>query len=460
MNKCVAALLLILALSACGNGNHGAASGASSSPSTGSDDDSSSLSAMAQIGKKAFFDTTLSGFKDMSCADCHSPEYAYGPPNSLAVQLGSDGESYGTRAVPSLRYKDMTPAYSDEAENPDGVTLSSPGGGFMDDGRADSLADQITFPLLNPVEMDNPSKAAVVEALKIGAYAAQFEQVFGANVFDDTDAAFADLGQALQAFQREDISFHPYSSKYDLYIENKIGGGLTPAEKRGLEVFNTADIGNCVACHYGGASFDGNTGLMTDFTYQAIGAPRNPDIPNNDDPAYYDMGLCGPYRTDHTPAQLGTPDAYCGQFKVPTLRNVATRTVFFHNGVFHTLDQVVHFYNTRDTNPEYWYPSSGGTGTPVDNPDYALQPTFVPGATVDKFDDLPADEQGSIDEEVPLGTGVGGDNTLGGGTEPRAVHSTPSMTEQDITDLICFLDTLTDGYQPPETAPTHGACVN
>ena len=47
---------------------------------------------------------------------------------------------------------------------------------------------------------------------------------------------------------------------------------------------------------------------------------------------------------------------------------------------FLVLNQVVHFYNTRDTNPEFWYPGSGGSGTPVGNPDYALQPNHVPGA--------------------------------------------------------------------------------
>jgi len=39
-------------------------------------------------------------------------------------------------------------------------------------------------------------------------------------------------------------------------------------------------------------------------------------------------------------------------FKTPTLRNVATRNVFFHNGAMRSLKDVIHFYNTRDTNPE------------------------------------------------------------------------------------------------------------
>jgi cytochrome c peroxidase len=471
--------LLAMTLAACGGGaSSGSAassgSGSASGTGTGTGTGATTLSLAAQVGQKAFFDQTLSGGKNMSCSSCHSPQYAYGPPNSLSVQLGSDPTKAGVRATPSLRYKDATPAYADNAANPDGVTLPAAGGGFMWDGRAATLADQAALPLLNPLEMNAASKAAVVLAVQNGAYAALFQQAFGADVFGNGDTAFADLGAAIQAYETEDISFHPYTSKYDLYVHNKLGGTLTAAEKRGLEVFNSGDIANCSACHYGGVNFDGNQGLMTDFTYQAIGAPRNDSsIPGNPDPipaniadpAYFDMGLCGPYRTDHTPAELGTPDAYCGKFKVPTLRNAATRSAFFHNGVFHSLNQVVHFYNTRDTNPEFWYPASGGSGTPVATPGYALQPTYLPGATVQKFNDLPFEEQGNVDEEVPLGTGnTPPDNvnatTLGAGVQPRAPGSTPSMSEAQIADLICFLGALSDGYQPPATPPTSGTCVN
>ena len=469
---------LLLALTACGGDGGGSGqasngSGGASSPGPGTGT-TTTLSLLAQVGEKAFDDQALSGGKNMACSSCHSPQYAYGPPNSLSVQLGSDPTKAGTRAVPSLRYKDATPPYADNAANPDGVTGAAAGGGFMWDGRATTLADQAGMPLLNPLEMNAPSKAFVVLAVQNGAYAALFKQAFGADVFSDTDTAFAALGKAVQAYETEDISFHPYTSKFDLYVHNKIGGKLTAAEERGLRIFNGSDIANCSACHYAGVNFDGNQGLMTDFTYQAIGAPRNdgsipgnPDpIPANDaDPAYFDLGLCGPLRTDHAPAANGTPDPYCGKFKVPTLRNAATRSVFFHNGVFHSLNQVVHFYNTRDTNPELWYPSTGGSGTPAATPSWALQLTTLPGATVRKFNDLPPAHQGNVDEEVPLGTGTTPpDNvnatTLGDGVQPRAPGSTPAMTDAQIADLVCFLGTLSDGYQPPATAPTSGACVN
>src|ERR1700761_6580833 len=389
-----AALAVLLALAACGGGADGGApagGGAGGTTTTGTG--GTTLSLMAQVGKKAFVDQTLSGGKNMSCSSCHSPQYAYGPPNSLSVQLGSDPTQAGARAVPSLRYKDATPPYADNAANPDGVTGAAAGGGFMWDGRAATLASQSMLPLLNPLEMNASSAAAVVAAVQAGSYADLFKQVYGADAFSNVDTAFANLGAAIQAYETEDRSFHPYSSKYDLALHNKIGGNLTAAELRGSQVFDGP--ANCSACHFAGPNFNGNVGLMTDFTYQAIGAPRNdssipgnPDpIPANADPTYFDMGLCGPIRTDHTPAQLGTPDPYCAKFKVPTLRNAATRSVFFHNGVFHSLNQVVHFYNTRDTNPEFWYPSTGGSGAPVATPSWALQQSTLAGATVLKFND-------------------------------------------------------------------------
>lgn len=451
----------LLALTAC-DGKNATAAASTSGPRK------QVLSTQAQVGQLAFFDKNLSSGKNMSCASCHDPQYAYGPPNSISVQLGSDVTKTGARAVPSLRYRESTPAFSEDAPNPDGVTSSSPGGGFMWDGRATTLAAQAGMPLLNPLEMNNTSKEAVVKVVQGSTYAGLFKQAFGADVFDDTDAAFDALGRAIQALETEDLSFHPYSSKYDLYVFNKIGGVLTPAERRGEVLFHSTGVTNCSGCHYTGANFNGNSGLMTDFTYQALGAPRNdrsipnnPDpIPANDDPRYFDMGLCGPYRTDYTPATPDTPHPYCGMFKVPVLRNVATRGAFFHNGVLHSLDQVVNFYNTRDTNPEYWYPArADGTGKQQANPGWALQPTSVPGATVDKFNDLPQVQQGSIDEELPMGTGEGGDKTLASGTKPRQPGSPPVMTPQQIADLVCFLGVLSDGYQPPSTPPTTGRCV-
>jgi len=428
-------LFLGAALSACG--------GSTAKPSA----TVQTLSLAAQVGQKMFFDSTLSGSGKMSCATCHDPSSAYAPPNALAVQFGGTRlDQLGTRAAPSLRYKEYTPPYADLLDNPDGISVPGPGGGFAWDGRAATLADQAQIPLLDAREMANASAADVVAKLQAAGYADLFRTAFGATAFADTTTAFASARAALQAFQMEDASFHPFSSKYDLYAGNKIGGNLTPAETRGLKVMVDPTTGNCASCHFQGAGLNGSSALFTDFSYEAISVPRNMSIPANADPSYNDIGLCGPLRTDHPPVAGNT---FCGMFKAPTLRNVATRQAFFHNGVFHSLEQVIRFYNTRDTMPEIWYPTVGGTpkATPdADFPTYGLITTQYVGGTVQKYNDLPAMFVSNLDTQMPL--------------DGRPAHSAPPMSEQNISDLICFLNTLTDGYKPPAIAPTSGPCVN
>jgi len=370
---------------------------------------SNALSPSAEIGRQMFFDTNLSASRKMACATCHDPKHAYASPNSLAVQLGGPNLSdKGTRAVPSLRYQEYTPPYEDMLDNPDGISAPGPGGGYTQDGRAPTLAAQAKIPLMAPIEMANKSPADVVKKIQHSSYAAMFETAFGADIFRNPKIAFEKATESLQAFQLEDQSFHPYSSKYDLYASNKIGGNLTETEMRGFAVYSDPNKGNCFACHYNGAGLHGSVRMFTDFTYGAIGVPRNMDIPANKRSGYFDLGIC--CRADHPrPAS----NKYCGMFKTPTLRNVATRGVFFHNAQMKSLDEVIRFYNTRDTKPELWYPSVNGV--------------------VQKFNDLPAKYRGNIDKQIPL--------------DGRARGSEPPMSDQDMKDLIAFLKTLNDDYQ-------------
>jgi cytochrome c peroxidase len=406
------------------------------------------LTPIARAGKDIFFDKSLSASKAMSCATCHDPDHAYGPPNDRAVQLGGNkGTSPGLRAVPSIRYKEFTPGYADLLDNPDGVANPAPGGGFAWDGRADSLAEQAAMPLLSPFEMANASGTEVVAALRKSPSAATFVEAFGARVFDDVDAAFRDVALALQSFQLEDPSFHPYTSKFDLRAQNKPEGAFTPAEERGFAVFVDTKKGNCTGCHFHGpGNNDGSSGMFTDYSYEAIGVPRNAEIPANRDPKYTDMGICGPLRKNRVEKGV-RQNPFCGTFKTPTLRNVATRHVFFHNGVMHSLEQAVRFYVTRDTRPELWYPTVGGK--PVAHPDpafprYGLVTTQYTGGTVHKYDDLPAAYRANIDTQMPL--------------DGRAPGSEAPLTEREVADLVCFLETLTDDYKPapPDSS---GRCV-
>jgi cytochrome c peroxidase len=440
----------VLALVACGSG--GSSGPGSSAPKTFTTPAVRvvNLSLSAQVGQKLFFDKNLSASGKLSCASCHDPDRAYGPPNDLAVQLGGpDLLDSGARAVPSLRYNESTPAYADLLDNPDGISAPGPGGGFTWDGRANTLAEQARAPLLSSVEMANASIAEVVAKLMRASYAALFQQAFGNQAFDDPDAAFNNALAALQAFQLEDPSFHPYSSKFDLHAGNKIGGTLTAAETRGMRVFTDPNKGNCSSCHFQGAGLNGSSGLFTDFSYEAIGVPRNAAIPANSRASYYDLGVCGPLRSDHLARARGAANPFCGMFKTPTLRNVATRKVFFHNGVMHSLEQAIRFYNTRDTMPQIWYPSVGGTPKANRDPDfpaYGLITTQYVGGRARKFDDLPAAYRVNIDTQMPL--------------DGRRAASAPPLSEQNIADLICFLETLTDGDQAPSSPQTSGSCVD
>jgi cytochrome c peroxidase len=440
---------------------------------------STSFSPMAQVGEKLFFDTNLSASKKMSCASCHDPNNHYAPSNSLPVQLGGPNlTTPGFRAVPTLTYKDLTPAYADNAQNPDGVSTDSPGGGYTWDGRANTLAEQVAIPLLSSFEMANASAAAVVQVVQNASYVALFQQAFGANVFSNPATAFIDVGLALQEYQLEDPDFHPYSSKYDYTTSLETSNGqdvnFTAAEERGYGVYFDSTKGNCFACHYNGPMVGGGGAQFTDFTFQALGVPRNTAIPATATrpglpPTYYDLGLCTAQNPNY-PHTLPASAGFCGMFKVPTLRNTATRNVFFHNGVFTSLAQVLSWYNTRDTNPAAWYPSQGGVVQKFNDLPTSYKPNVSGNATLTQaIQQAQSADQQALEEGLAPPCNVAGtagfnlqdaQSCLGWvaswGLSPGAP---PAMTPQDLADLQCFIETLTDGYVQGVT-PQDPNCVN
>ncbi len=251
--------------------------------------------------------------------------------------------------MPSLRYVlNHTPFWNKKfIENPAERLLEGddpPTGGFGWDGRFNLLREQSAFPLLAANEMANTSPGEVAARLQRASYAEDFQKLFGAQIFDDPAKAYAQAMVAIERFELEDPSFHPYSSKYDDYLDGK--AQLSEQERRGLALFDDPRRGNCATCHLDRKGVDGSHPLFTDYQFEALGVPRNPEILANAAPGYFDMGLCGPLRTDQT-----GQSKFCGLFKTPTLRNVATRTVFFHNGRFHTLKEALRFYVQRDTDP-------------------------------------------------------------------------------------------------------------
>jgi cytochrome c peroxidase len=395
------------------------------------------LSAMARLGERIFFDPSLSSSGKLACATCHSPAHAYAPASAAPAMLGGrDLSRQGVRAVPSLMYLERQPGFSvgpDNDEN-ESVNLAQmiaaslgaprteksatntaataanlvPQGGLFWDGRADTLQDQAFAPLLSPIEMDGSSAATVAAKLAQAPYAELFTQLFGPAIFHNAALTVAEAMFAVARYQIEEPSFHPYTSKFDFWLEGR--ARFSPAELRGYLLFNDPQKANCGGCHVDQPGKDGLPPLFTDHQFEALAVPRNPALAANRDPAYFDLGICGPYRGD-----LATERQYCGLFATPTLRNVATRQVFFHNGVYRTLRQVLDFYDFRDTAPGKIYPR-GKNGE------------------IAKYDDIPPRYRDNVDVVDPPLDRVAGDP--------------PAMTPQDEADIIAFLRTLTDGYRP------------
>ena len=383
-------LSLVLALAACGGGGTADESPDAASPAA--------LSAEAALGEKIFADASLSASGRQSCASCHDPAFGHSPATGRAAQFGgADATLQGTRKASGIRYLAANTPFFFAADG-------TPTGGFFWDGRARTLAEQATEPFLNPFEMANASKAAVIAKLAAAPYAAEFRKLFGDNVFADVDGAYLRLSLAVQQYEREDTEFNAYSSKYDAFLRGKVS--LGEQELRGLALYNSPAKGNCAACHPSSRGADGSLPLFTDFTYDNLGVPRNPELQRNADPAFFDLGLC--QRPD-----LAARGDLCGAFKVPSLRNVALRQAFFHNGRFKTLKDALAFYVQRDTDPAKWYPTDAG-------------------GAVRKFDDLPAAYRANVNTgEAPYN---------------RRPGEAPALSNAEIDDVVAFLKTLNDGY--------------
>jgi len=267
-------------------------------------------------------------------------------------------------------------------------------GGQFWDGRAPTLADQAKGPFLNPVEMAMPSKAAVLEALadpgnpNFLKYRLLFLVVYkvrlgGVYNWDSAmvDQVYDQMADAIQAFEQT-IFFNRFNSKFDYVMAGK--ATFTPQEQSGFDLFNGK--AQCFLCHPSEATVIGKKvvpALFTDFTYDNLGIPKSENYLIEDNPV--DLGLG---------AVVGDPEEY-GKFKVSSLRNIALTAPYGHNGFFATLEDIVHFYNTRDVVAEGWAPAE------------------VP-------------ETVNVDELGNLG-----------------------LTQQEEADLVAFLKTLSDNYGPP-----------
>ncbi len=310
--------------------------------------------ALTALGEQLFFDTNFSQNRTQSCATCHDPAQAFSDPRKGkvggAVSIGDDGESHGDRNTPTLTYASLIPPFHEDGAG------NYRGGQFWD-GRADDLRAQAGQPMLNPVEMGMTSSEDVVaRVLESPDYVAQFERLFGEDVFDDPDTAFDAGASALAAYQSSPI-FSTFDSKYDRVLRGE--DTFTAQESFGRSVFLSW---NCQLCHM--LRDKAATETFTSYEYHNIGVPVNEAAraTNGLPPEHVDHGLL---------AREGIDDPQQdGRFRVPTLRNIAVTAPYMHNGVFEELRTAIMFYNkytsraaSAQINPE--------TGEPWGDPEVA-----------------------------------------------------------------------------------------
>jgi cytochrome c peroxidase len=310
------------------------------------------LTPQEQLGKALFFDKNLSEPRGQACAACHAPNVGYTGPDAKinaqgAVYQGAMPGRFGNRKPPTAAYAGDSPVFS----GPPFV------GGMFWDGRAtgatlhDPLAEQAQGPFLNPLEQNNPDAQAVVRKAKASSYRHLFLEVCGSG--KTVDQYYECIGRSIAAYERsKEVS--TFTSKFDYWLKGK--AKLTGQERQGLELFRGK--AKCDGCHVS----TGPQPLFTDFTYDNLGVPKNPKNPfykeldvNPLGADWVDLGLGDALMKAGYPAAVYEPEL--GKMKVPTLRNVDQRPnnhfvkAYAHNGYFKSLEEIVHFYNTRDVLP-------------------------------------------------------------------------------------------------------------
>lgn len=237
----------------------------------------------ARLGRRLFYESSLSRTGEISCSSCHVQEHAFSDPNPVSSGVEA---LQGTRNAPAL----VNLAWSER---------------FFWDGRAPSLEEQAGKPIENPIEMDLALDDAVARLRADDSYAADFESAFAEPVTADN------LRRAMASFIRVLVSG---DSAYDRHL-NGDDSLFSAAAARGEELF-FGERAECFHCHPQGALT--NDGFFNDGSYREGGDEGRKGV----------TGRSGDL----------------GKFKVPGLRNVAVSAPYMHDGSLATLRDVVEQY--------------------------------------------------------------------------------------------------------------------
>ena len=243
------------------------------------------------LGRRLFYDPIISVDRTISCASCHAPEFAFSDNEPVSEGVG---KKFGTRHAPTV----INSAYSNLQ--------------FWD-GRAASLEEQALGPMANPVEMAHTLDGVVKRLQADPNYPAMFNKAWG------TDQITIEMVvKSIASFERTVLAG---DSPFDRFMYAHDSTALSPAAQRGMIVFMKKDKGNCKACH----SFDKNPSLFTDNKFHNLGVGADPRGNFND---------VGRYAITKNEDDMGC-------FKTPTLRNLANRGPYMHDGSFPTLQDAL-----------------------------------------------------------------------------------------------------------------------
>lgn len=268
-----------------------------------------------ELGKKLFFDKSLSADDTISCATCHDPEKGFADGKTIAVGIK---EQKGTRNSPTV----LNATFFDTQ--------------FWD-GRAITLEEQAKQPIINPKEMGMPSHNALIEKISnIPEYKTSFKAVFG------TERITIDhIAMAIASFERILITFN---TPFDRFIAGK-NDAISASAQRGWKLFQGK--ARCITCHEFNVSYP----FFTDNKFHNIGVAmkgkdfgsfaRKASGPGADPPALAreeGSAELGRYLITREPKDIGA-------FKTSGLRNIALTAPFMHDGSELTLESAVEFYN-------------------------------------------------------------------------------------------------------------------